>query len=205
MLSVPPLGMLDCMRSVDNGRRWPGQGCWLGSRGMLFFGSRRSLPLIEDSGFVDACAPGSLMRCPYTLYMAELRYSGGTGHALAWDAWSITGQASGEGAAAGGMLLCLFPMLMCVQCCPTSRAGPGLAGQDGHYSGTPLDRLSASHKATCRGVEGRLSRVLQLPSRSDTRTLTERRRMQPTRPHPRAELQRCGSRSLPSPADPPPS
>ena len=62
--AVPPFGMQLGTRSVVSGLRWPGQGSWLGSSGMLLRGSRISEDLRAVSGFLDGAALGSLMRWP---------------------------------------------------------------------------------------------------------------------------------------------
>lgn len=65
-----PLGMLDTTLSVDNSFFWPGTGCWFGSTGMLFVGSRTSWAL---------SAGGPSTRWLYTLYTAFCRIDSGTG------------------------------------------------------------------------------------------------------------------------------
>ena len=83
MVSVPPLRMLEAMRSVLISLRCPAQGCWLASAGMLLRGSRRPHPDSRDEGklLVEAC-PGLSTRSLYTLYTAGLRYCSGTGQLL---------------------------------------------------------------------------------------------------------------------------
>lgn len=70
---MPPLGIVLAMRCVDSGFLCPGHGCWLGSSGMLLLGSSMSPPSTASGLGQAGCAEGSLMRWPYTLYMAGLR------------------------------------------------------------------------------------------------------------------------------------
>ncbi len=74
---MPPLGMVDGMRSVDNSFFCPGQGCWLASSGMLFLGSNTSWWGRDAPG---CWAAGPSIRWLYTLKMPVVRCDSGTGH-----------------------------------------------------------------------------------------------------------------------------